>query len=353
MGVFSRLFGRSDFIYIHTDKPQYFSGEVVTGQVILSVVDQLRMNGVYIMLSGREESELTVMRTSTTVKPGLSPSQPSTRSETTRPVTFRDSHVFFRQKYCLFSQASVLMGGNYVFPFRFHLSHSLPGTFTMMSTRSDRKGEVRYELAAEVAVPGLLNPNLRHSQQVLVRESLRTFLAASDAYQESKVTFLCCLPRGVVSMSASLDRNAYCPGETVCLRLLIDNSLSQVDLEAASLKLTVRLSLRAQGERASEAHNLCRAKAPGVKAGERAERHVQLTLPSNVEPSTTGQLITCEYTIDAVLKVPWSPDVVCKQSVQIVAPIQESYVPTLVYPEGWQPSIYPVADLDTLKGVEY
>lgn len=215
------------------------------------------------------------------------------------------------------------------------------------------QASVSYKVEAEVAVPGLLKPNLYHSQDILICEPLRSVLSSTDLQKETKVTFLCCIPKGSVAMAANIDRNAYGPGDVVNLRLIVDNSSSDVDLQAATLKLVRTLNVRAQTDRHYESLTVVKSKGPGVPAGEKAERIIQLHLPNDSEPSTSSNLIDCSYQLSIELKVPWSPDVTIKVPIQIYAPQRPTYVATLQYPVGWNPNMFPVVNLQNMQYVSY
>lgn len=354
MGFFSNLLGKSNLIFIHTDKQQYYAGEVVTGQVILSAVAPLRVDGVFLKLSGRESTEMDIPRTRTVY---YTTSSGATSSRTEKYVVrVSDSNTFLRRKYCLYAQKCTMAGGNFVFPFQFQLDSKLPGTYYMTKGSSWDgyvKASVSFQVEAEVAVPGILTPNLCHSQAILICEPLRDTLASSEVYQEQKVTFLCCVPKGVVSLSANIDKNAYCPGETVILRLVVDNSQSQVDLGACSLKLSESTTIRAGMDSKSLNRTIIKTKSLGVTKGERAERFIELQLPPQLEPSTSAHLVDCTYALDVVLKVPWSPDVVCRREVQIVAPQSPTYVTALEFPPNWNPTVYNTVDLNSVQYVSY
>lgn len=340
----SSLFGQSNVIYTHTEKQQYYAGELVVGQVILSVVEPIHVNGVYLKVRGDQEAGFDVTRETKVQDPA------NEKHQITKFYQERvsESRKFFQRRYCIYAQKCTLSGGNFVFPFQFQLEAKLPGTFEIYNSSQYSRhlsAKVSYQVEAEVAVPGML----RHSQDILIHEPLRATLASTETFKETNVTFCCCIPKGRVSMSANIDQNAYRPGATVKLRLIVDNSQSRVDLEALSLKLVRTLQISARGETLYESRTVAKVKSPGVSAGDRAERYIQLDLPTDSEPSTKAPLISCSYVLSVELKVPWSPDVVIRQPVQIFAPQRATYVAQLHYPPDWQPSVFPVSDLEKMQ----
>lgn len=350
MSFFGRLFGQTNIIYIHTDKQQYYAGEVVTGRIMLSVVNPLHVDGIYLKLEGHEHVEFDAARTRTI--------QEANGQQRTEHYTVRvsDTQRFFRRRYCIYQQKCTLAGGNFVFPFTFPLDSRLPGTFEISKGRAFSQyfgGDISYRVEAEVAIPGMLKPNLYHCQDILICEPLRTQMMTTNSYKESKVTFLCCIPKGQVAMSATIDRNAYGPGDVVQLHLTVDNSASTVNLEALSLKLVRTIKGYAGMDSYRDCETVAKTRTPGLKAGDRADRQIQMVLPHDAEPSTDGRLVKCAYELSVVLKVPWSPDVVITQPVQIYAPQRTTYVANLQYPANWNPNVFPTADLQNMQFVTY
>ena len=264
----------------------------------------------------------------------------------TRTRTARASETFVKRSYQIYSYKCTLANGSFCFPFSFAIDSNLPGTFECSG--HSHGASVYYELEAEVAVPGMLTPNLRHNQELIINQPLGQQMAATETFKQAKVTFLCCIPKGEVSMAANIDRNAYAPGDQVNLRLQVDNSHSQVNLEAASLKLQRTLTLRAEGRSFSTTETVCKAKSMAITAGEKADRFIQIAIPGKAEPSTDGSLVRHSYELEVCLSVPWSPNVRINQPVQIYQPARPTFVAVPVMPPNWQPQTMPMVQLDKM-----
>ncbi len=339
MGLLNIFGGGDSLIYIHTDRQQYHSGDLVTGQVVLSLLTAIHVDAIYVKLSGLERTEMDVSRQ---------------KDNKVYMEHVSDSRSFFRRRFCLLHEKCTLSEGNFVFPFQFTLDKNLPGSFSMARNRGGHeRGEVTYCIEAEVAKKGIFVPNLRHSQEIIICEPLRQLLCAVDTLKEAKVTYLCCIPKGRVSMSASIDKNAYGPGDVVQLRLIVDNSESQVDLERLSLRLMQSFTMRAGRDSTSGSACICMAHSPAVPQGERADRLISMPIPARIEPSTSGRLIECEYRLTVTLAVPWSLDVVIRVPVQIATPQQSSYLEALPTPPEWSPSVFPLANMNEMAYVSY
>lgn len=347
MIVFQNI-GGSNQIFIHTEKQQYYSGEVVSGTVMLSVGSPMNVDSINVKLSGYEQAQFKY-EVSRQVPAPTKENPNATRTEyETRQA--REERTFFRRKYNLYAVKSTMMPGNYCFPFQFTLENHLPGTFTLNTEHgSSTDARVRYECRAEVQVPGIFESNLKHYQDILICQPLKNGMMAIDTYKETKVTFLCCIPKGTVSLAATIDKNAYAPGECVMLRLIVDNSKSQVDLSSFKFHLTQDITLFAGGQSKSMSRVVVTNRCDGVRKGDRIDRNMAVQLPLHCEPSTDGYLVKCKYTLVVELSVPWSPNVRVIQPVQVYAPIMANYSAQLVMPNNWQPTVMPVVNLSAMQ----
>ncbi len=319
---------------------------------MLSVAQAMNVDSINIKISGYEMAEFNY----TVTRQVPAPTRENPHATRTEYITRRakETNTFFKRKYVLYSIRSTLVAGNFCFPFQFILDHGLPGTFSLSSYGGSAFNAcVRYEVRAEVGVPGIFEPNLKHYQDVLIHQPLKQALMASDTYKETKVTFLCCIPKGTVSLAATVDKNAYAPGENVMLNLIVDNSNSKVDLGDFSFKLERSIALYAEGRSHYESDVVVRSKCGGVPRGERAERRMAVQLPHRSEPSTDGHLVKCNYRLIVELHVPWSPNVKVTTPVQIYAPQLTTYSANIVMPPNWAPTIMPMVDLSNMQYQAY
>lgn len=324
MQLFQEIFSKQhNSIYVHTSKQQYYSGEVVDGTVHLSVSEPMHLDAVNLKVAGYQESWFA--RTETIYEDD--PNKPGEKRPKTIKRTFAEEREFFRRRVNLFASKSTLQPGIFVFPFQFTVDAGLPGTCSV-EAHDFYRGRVYYEVKCEAVVPGFFKANVEHRQEILICEPLRQALVGSETYKEENVTFLCCIPKGTVSLSAVIDRNAYAPGDTVSLRLQVNNT-SKVHLKNCSLKLSRRLTLFAKGETYFNQETICKTNSPSVPPGESIERIIQMRLPDSAPTSTRSDLVKCDYSLVVTLKVPWSADVVITQPVQLVARPRESYLQTL------------------------
>jgi len=333
-----QFFGSRNLIIIHTEKPSYYAGERVTGTVSLSVVEPLFMDAVFLKVNGYEMTDVPYQHP-------VQEYDPTTKQNVTRYVERRASETnkFYSRSFCLYSCKSLLGTGNFVFPFEFVLDGSLPGTFYLKDGKA--KGEVVYKVAAEVVATGLFTNNLRHEQEIVIKEPLKQPLTGSETFKETDVTFLCCINKGRVAMSANVDKNAAAPGEAINLHIVVDNTRSQVDLKEVRFHVKRELRFSANGQKWSDYSTIITSTSPQVLQGTNADRWIAVRIPNGTMPSTTSSLITCSYYLTVELAVPWSPNVRINLPLQVFAPTPAEYVAVVQYPPSWQATTMATASL--------
>ena len=323
MGIFEDIFSTDKpSIFIHTSKPDYYPGELVQGTIHLNVTTPTHIDSVRLLVEGSEKTHFTKTKQYNTTVDGKT---------TTHSVkhNYDEHRVFFTRVVNLLSTKSTLQAGVFVFPFQFVLDHHLPGSCSIGFGSST--GDVTYKLFVQAIVPGFFKANLEHTQELRVVQPLRQLAVATQTFKEENVTFLCCIPKGRVTVSANLAKNVYYPNETVEVKLQVNNSESKVNLKACSLELIQTVTLYAKGEEEALSKNIAKTKSPQIAAGEVCDRTIQMLLPSIIEASTDSMIVKCSYELVVRLSVPWSPDVVITQPVQILAAPLSNYVPTIPY----------------------
>ena len=297
MGILDDIFSTGQtFIYLHTTKPDYCLGDVVQGTVYLNVVTPTDIDEIKFKAEGREKAHFYI-----------GDSKHSARG------------IFFTRMGNLFEVKSTLQPGMYAFPFQFTLNDNyLPGSFFLDEWQKNFEISIRYRLHVEVTVPGTFKLGLDHTQDLRVIKPLKQARTAVQAYKEEVVTYLGCISKGDVSLTANFAKNIYYPGETVEVKLQVNNSASQVDLKACSLEL-VRVTALYAKDSIEHRQKILKERSSPIAAGEICDRTIQMVLPTTMEASTIAMVMECSYELTIRLSVPWSADVVLTQPIQILA----------------------------------
>jgi arrestin (S-antigen)-like protein len=323
MGIFEDLFSTHQHsIFIHTTKPDYYPGELVQGTVHLNLTAPTDIDAITLLVEGKVKAHFTRSES-------YSYSSNGKTERGTRTKVYEEKQVFYTRVTSLLITKSTLQPGVFVFPFQFHLDYNLPGTCHI--THGNSEGKVHYSLFAQAIVPGFFKSNLEHTQELRVAQPQREMAIATQTFKEENVTFLCCISKGHVSLSANLVKNLYYPNEMVEVKLQINNSESKVNLRACSLQLIQHVVLHAKGAEETFSVKVAETKSPPIAAGETCDRTIQMLLPFTLESSTDARIVKCIYQLVVRLSVPWSPDVVLVQPVQILNAPLSSYVPAIPY----------------------
>lgn len=88
-------------------------------------------------------------------------------------------------------------------------------------------------------------------------------------------------------------------------------------LEGISLKLVQRIELNARGHTKTLDNIVCKSQSGPVLPGAKEDRTLCMPLPNGMEQTSKGRMARCTYSMNVALKVPWSPDIILLQDVQV------------------------------------
>ncbi|KAF0719175.1 hypothetical protein AaE_010495, partial [Aphanomyces astaci] len=135
MGFLGGLLHGKGAIRVNVDKPYYISGEVITGNLAVDVLEPIECNGVVLVVTGKEKVYWSENHTETNA------------NGESRSVTrvFADRREFFKQKIVLFNVQHSLAPGSYIYPFQYQLPPGLPGCFDNQSDKGV-KAKIEYSI---------------------------------------------------------------------------------------------------------------------------------------------------------------------------------------------------------------
>ena len=227
---------------------------------------------------------------------------------------------------------STLQPGVFVFPFQFHLDHNLPGSCSVAFGRQRDRSVIVY--LHKQSSPGSSNPTWSTLKSCEWSSPKGKWPWRRKRTRRRMSRSCVASPKGRVSLSANLVKNMYYPNETVEVKLQINNSESKVNLKACSLELVRERGAVCQGGgRRATATKVAKASSPNIAEGEYATGPFKCSSHPLIEPSTHARIMSCTYELVVRLSVPWSPDVVLAQPVQILnAPLTLILLPSHTSP---------------------
>lgn len=222
-----------------------------------------------------------------------------------RQDTYKDKKEFFKQEFILQQFAGgIIAPGSYTLPFQYQLPVDLPGVFYDDWKEHDGdkiKGAIMYTAKACLDVKG---HDLEDKEFLIINSAFTKVPQAISAKTEKKFLFG---GSGKLKMECHLAKNVFLPGETVFVKLIIDNE-SKKDVRRSKIKLMRHVKVKAQGRQKDSVRELQRKVFPGVKAKSKIEIMMDLTLAPNTFPSSDGKLVDCQYHIDIECDVALASD---------------------------------------------
>ncbi|XP_004646919.1 arrestin domain-containing protein 2 [Octodon degus] len=204
-------------------EPVFSGGQCLAGRVLLELASAVRVGSLRLRALGRAHVHWTESR--------------STGSSTAYTQSYSERVDFVSHRASLLGsdtgEPTTLPAGRHEFPFSFQLP------LTLVTSFEGKHGSVRYSVKATLRRPWL--PARRTRTVFTVIESLdinTPELLAPQAGAREKVARSWYCNRGLVSLSAKIDRKGYTPGEAIPIFAEVDNSCTRPVRPRAALVQT-------------------------------------------------------------------------------------------------------------------
>lgn len=302
----------SNQILVHLNKTDFTGGEIIEGELEVKIDTAIPVRGVRLLLHGFEKSYWS--RGSGRIQSSGTGRNRATYSETLD--LFKNEITLFGDPPLeaaalisdsvagLFSSGHyhILEPGSYRYPFSFSLPDHLPGDYDDGESRSKIgylvTGYLDIPLKIDVAqtIPLTVYEEYdKRAEETVSASNDKTFVFESAAAFKAKAT---------------LDKNAYYPGETVNCRLRVEN-LSKKDVHAVEISLQKIEALRAQDSSTIKMERVHTEEYDNsrVQAGQTKELELQFPIPHNLYPTImSSKLVQVEYRVVITLDIPWAID---------------------------------------------
>lgn len=308
-------------IAVQTERPFYYGGEVVQGNISVFIAVPVVCRGVMLKVTGFEHAKWTEQQSKWVEVRGSDP--PERRVE-----YYMEDHEgrreFFKQRMLVSGSMDMLPPGRYTYPFSYKLPDGLPGVFfeERKIPVADGKHEhihakIIYKLKAHLDFAGC--KDLKACQMLTIHERLAEGMRPAFGEQTAEVMFLCCIPKGKCNLKAWFDKNAYHPGERADIKAEITND-STSPFNHMVVKLMRFITLRDRtGHEKRLVDTVLQTNYPGVKPHEHTTRDLPLDFKGDFQPSTAGQICKCMYRFDVECDIPYAPDIEVHMPVQLYA----------------------------------
>ena len=305
----------------------YFPGSNVQGKVVLELPEAKKVQGVSIMLTGKAYVHYTERHSEGTGS--------DRRSYT---VYYADSQDIFNDVFIQLwgdgRHSQQIAAGKYEFPFNFQL----PANMVLPTSFESNHGYIRYSLTSRMARPWKFDHVATRAITVneLIDINTARLLAPLSSSNEKTVCCLCCAS-GPISLSVTIDRAGYCPGESIAISTVAENHSSRkITAVRASLKQTVVYYGKYQRQSTShslghhhghhhhgsyqhghhhhsfhssaghaESKIIQRIQGPGIEAGGTSNWNNELLpIPATVPTINSCRILNVSYSITVTLDIP-------------------------------------------------
>ncbi|XP_061457339.1 arrestin domain-containing protein 2 isoform X2 [Rhineura floridana] len=264
----------------------YWGGEVLSGQVVLDVAKGLKVRALAVCARGLAtahwlESKNIGMNT--------------VYSDYTAFETYlrRRQHLIRDN-----GDITVLQAGRHEFPFTFQLPETLATSF------EGKHGSIRYWIKAKLHRPWASAKRAKKEFTVIEPIDINTpALLAPQAGAKEKLARAWYCNRGLVSVSAKIDRKGYTPGEVIPIFAEIDNCTTRTVVPKAAIIQTQ--TFIARGTKKQKKSVVASIVGDSIAAGKREVWHGRALKIPPVGPSILQcRVIHVEYALKVCIDIP-------------------------------------------------
>lgn len=237
-------------IYVKLDQDTFTSGDNLSGNIYLDLVNAYPGDKICIAIKGTEHAKWID-------KEARYRQRPDGTQETYYVDVVREQGIdIIKQDLDVYDwqRGAIIPKGQYTFPFRFAVPKGLPGSFFFRGGTT--VAEIRYSVEGYLKPERDNVPKLKHKLEVTVRESPNLNIQTKEISINKKLTTWCCFDQGTVSMRTAFEKNAYAPGEEARIICEVDNSKCQLAIPDVSFSLNQNIALNAGGHNRSFGFNI-------------------------------------------------------------------------------------------------
>ena len=286
----------TDFsIHFNSPQPVYYPGQTIVGYISVNLKEPMNMDRLTIKLNGEGRTEWSERHTT---------GAGNNRKTVTRHYSGHETIIKLVQN--MFN-GSTHPAGAYTYPFAFPLSTNMPSSF------EGHYGHIRYILKAKIIKPWRFDHKVKCAISVndLIDTNNPMYSLGVGGEKHKEVGCLCCTA-GPLDLNASIDRSAYCPGETILINAHAQNNTTR-DMQNMHAKLIRTVTFAAQHhgltEHKIDTKEITRLGGPPIPKGESAKWSNQpFGIPATVPTIVNSNLITVQYKLKVIVGVPWGLD---------------------------------------------
>jgi len=324
----------SFYIDFANNQTVFWSGQVVSGVLVINLNDGMDFEKIKLKLKGEAEVHWTEQR------------QESDGDGGTRTVTehYRNDEKYFKAKFPICGEDSMdsrrhLPAGEHRFPFSYQLPPNIPSSF------EGDHGRVRYFVKAVIKKPWKFDHKTKRLFTVLDTYDLNYEPAARVAghAQDSKTLCCLCCKSGPIEADFHVEKCGFVPGEYLNFDANVENN-SDKDLPGTQISIQQNVRFIAHTKSRTVNHDFCEVDwKDEIDDGEDFKKTSYIQVPA-LPPSNLRfcNIIDIDYVVQFKVRVPMG-----SFDMRLQIPIIVGTIPLMVMapppplPEGFEPGAVP------------
>eukprot|EP00800_Vazella_pourtalesii_P011656 TRINITY_DN2806_c0_g2_i1.p1 TRINITY_DN2806_c0_g2~~TRINITY_DN2806_c0_g2_i1.p1 ORF type:complete len:407 (+),score=63.22 TRINITY_DN2806_c0_g2_i1:60-1280(+) len=272
-----------DKIYLRLHKQEYAAGDTIYGLVFLWVSAPVASQVLKLSIHGFEECTFEMWESEMNPDDLKNPIKRKVERHNKRDTIprFEEVLTYYPRGFPL---------GYFCYPFKYELPQVMPGSFFCKLAENNTlrwNGIVRYLIRVYIDIPGA-NHDLWVEEELCIREAKPDLSSLPRSVMNTQIQSCFCIPRGMIEVSAWLDKNVYRPDETMTVHYTIRNT-SSVDVQNLLIKLVRVIKLSGSEQKQHKPFN--QSMSSSSKTLLHAVNYDTSTLPSSKDTSTNMEVL--------------------------------------------------------------
>ena len=343
----------SSFIRLQLDSHSVTSGDQLSGSIQLHITIPVPSSVLLLKLTGKEIYTYMESRRERDWSGNI----------VTRKYPKHDKSPLTKQVFtAAVFPSQMIPPGQYSYPFIIRTAPNMIPSLVL--DRGETKAEIRYRLVA------------KGNRDTFVQKAIAALTVTRDINPlegvkelqalPARLKSMCCVDRGTASVSATLDKDAYFPGDTMVVSLKVDNKDSGLNVVACSAAIYREFIVRDYhtGNRNVVQERVNSSSVPAdIPAGKSLLSVQTVQIPIRVvessgraftAPSVSGKLVSCGYRVEAQAEMGgWF--MCCGQRPKAILAFSVFRKPFQEKPQelikNWDPVLFPLVSFEA--GAQY
>jgi hypothetical protein len=220
---------------VNFEKPYYYPGELIRGNIFLNMISNLETKGLELTIEVIEHASFFENETHTNTNS-------NNNNENNNRVLRTGNNILFKNTSIMYNWNNNLINiGQYAYPFQFPLPNNLPGSFEYYD--GDCSAYIKYIVTAK-ALSFSGNNDIYNSNILIVRQSPQFFSYPNNLSDTKNISTWCFFKKGLSTLNVSYPKNFFSPDESVQVICNLNNSRCTLNANCFKLQLIQRIHLK-------------------------------------------------------------------------------------------------------------